>query len=154
MSVDEQGVEIHVSSVGVLRADWATMRQGGQGGPLVIFAHGSGSSRRSPRNRAVAAHLQESGFGTLLLDLLTEEEEELEQRGGRLRFDVDQLADRLIAAVDGLTDELSHRQRWVTSVPARVQQGRWWLPSARESGSRRWFRGEAALISPATCCRW
>ena len=97
MNVDEQSVEIHVSGVGVFRADWTTVNQGG---PLVVFAHGRGSGRRSPRNRAVATRLQESGFGTLLLDLLTEEEEELEQRGGRLRFDVDQLADRLIAAVE------------------------------------------------------
>jgi pimeloyl-ACP methyl ester carboxylesterase len=96
MNVDDQSVEIDVPIVGVLRADWTTVRPGG---PLVVFAHGSGSGRHSTRNRAVAAHLQENGFGTLLLDLLTEEEEELEQRGGRLRFDVDQLADRLTAAV-------------------------------------------------------
>jgi dienelactone hydrolase len=97
VTVDEQSVEIDVRDVGVLRANWATARPDG---PLVVFAHGSGSGRRSPRNRAVATRLQEGGFGTLLLDLLTEEEEEWEQRGGRLRFDVDQLADRLIAAVD------------------------------------------------------
>jgi pimeloyl-ACP methyl ester carboxylesterase len=97
MSVDEQPVEIDVPSVGVLRADWTTVRPGG---PLVVFAHGSGSGRHSPRNRAVAARLQEGGFGTLLLDLLTDQEEEVEHRGGRLRFDVDQLADRLIAAVE------------------------------------------------------
>jgi dienelactone hydrolase len=97
MKIDEQPVEIDVPGVGVLRADWSTVRPGG---PLVVFAHGSGSGRRSPRNRAVAARLQEGGFGTLLLDLLTEGEEELEQRGGRLRFDVDQLADRLVASVE------------------------------------------------------
>jgi dienelactone hydrolase len=96
--------EIDVPGVGLLRADWTTVRPDG---PLVVFAHGSGSGRRSPRNRAVAAHLQDSGFGTLLLDLLTEAEDDLEQRGGRLRFDVDQLATRLVAAVawiDGRVD--------------------------------------------------
>jgi pimeloyl-ACP methyl ester carboxylesterase len=97
MNSDEQPVEIYLPSVGVLRADWTTVRPGG---PLVVFAHGSGSGRRSPRNRTVAARLQEGGFGTLLLDLLTEEEEQLEERGGRLRFDVDQLADRLVASVE------------------------------------------------------
>jgi dienelactone hydrolase len=97
VSVDAQSVEIDVPGVGVLRADWTTVSRHG---PLVVFAHGSGSGRRSPRNRAVARRLQENGFGTLLLDLLTEEEEDLEQRGARLRFDIDQLADRLIAAVE------------------------------------------------------
>jgi pimeloyl-ACP methyl ester carboxylesterase len=62
---------------------------------LVIFAHGSGSSRHSTRNRAVAEVLEQVGFATLLLDLLTADEERLERRGGRLRFDVDLLAARL-----------------------------------------------------------
>jgi dienelactone hydrolase len=72
------------------------------GGPLVVFAHGSGSSRHSPRNQAVARRLHADGFGTLLLDLLTEAEDALERGGGRLRFDVDRLADRLVAAVGWL----------------------------------------------------
>jgi putative phosphoribosyl transferase len=97
MTVPEVAVEIEVADVGILRGDWAIA---GATGPLVVFAHGSGSSRGSPRNRAVAARLQSRGLGTLLLDLLTEAEERVEQRGGRLRFDVDQLADRLVAAVD------------------------------------------------------
>jgi putative phosphoribosyl transferase len=62
---------------------------------LVIFAHGSGSSRHSTRNRAVAEVLHQAGFATLLLDLLTADEEQLERRGGRLRFDIDLLAERL-----------------------------------------------------------
>jgi dienelactone hydrolase len=92
-------VEIEVAGVGQLRGDLAAAGAG-TGGPLVVFAHGSGSSRHSPRNRAVAGRLQAEGFGTLVLDLLTEAEEQVEQRGGQLRFDVDQLADRLVAAVD------------------------------------------------------
>src|ERR1700749_2845362 len=90
-------VEIEVVGVGILRGDLAVAEAGG---PLVVFAHGSGSSRQSPRNRAVAARLQAEGFGTLLLDLLTEAEERVEWQGGQLRFDVDQLADRLVAAVE------------------------------------------------------
>ena len=97
MTPSEVAVEIEVAQVGTLRGDWAGA---GAARPLVVFAHGSGSSRRSPRNRAVAARLQSGGLGTLLLDLLTEAEERVELRGGRLRFDVDQLADRLVAAVD------------------------------------------------------
>jgi putative phosphoribosyl transferase len=63
---------------------------------LVLFAHGSGSSRLSPRNRAVAAALQRRGLGTLLLDLLTRPEEEFDDRTGALRFDIEMLADRLV----------------------------------------------------------
>jgi putative phosphoribosyl transferase len=66
---------------------------------VVAFAHGSASSRHSPRNRAVARVLQEAGLGTLLLDLLTEREEKTD---AELRFDIPLLGERLIAAVDWL----------------------------------------------------
>jgi len=67
---------------------------------LVLFAHGSGSSRRSPRNRAVAEVLQASGLATLLFDLLTPAEEEIDLRTRALRFDIELLARRLGAATD------------------------------------------------------
>lgn len=67
---------------------------------IVLFAHGSGSSRHSPRNRLVAGTLQQSGFGTLLLDLLTPREEETDRLTGELRFDIDLLAQRLLGAID------------------------------------------------------
>lgn len=67
---------------------------------LVTFAHGSGSSRRSSRNRFVASELQRAGFATLLFDLLTEDEERVDEVTGSLRFDIDHLARRLIAAID------------------------------------------------------
>jgi putative phosphoribosyl transferase len=63
---------------------------------LVIFAHGSGSSRLSPRNRRVAGLLHESGIGTLLFDLLTPEEEQEDYLSGHLRFNIDLLAERLV----------------------------------------------------------
>jgi dienelactone hydrolase len=69
---------------------------------LVVFAHGSGSSRHSPRNRFVAESLQRAGLGTLLLDLLTEEEEAEDLRTRRLRFDVAMLGERVVAALDWL----------------------------------------------------
>ncbi|GGV79930.1 hydrolase [Streptomyces griseoloalbus] len=69
---------------------------------MVLFAHGSGSSRFSPRNRAVATALRGAGFGTLLLDLLTEEEDREDEATGRHRFDIDLLAGRLAHAVDWL----------------------------------------------------
>src|ERR1700692_3051228 len=62
---------------------------------VVLFAHGSGSSRHSPRNRYVAAVLNEGGLATLLLDLLTLHEEVVDARTAQLRFDIDLLAERL-----------------------------------------------------------
>lgn len=72
---------------------------------VVLFAHGSGSGRRSPRNRFVAAGLNEGGLGTLLFDLLTEEEEQIDRVTRHLRFDIDLLAARLGGAVDWLGRE-------------------------------------------------
>jgi putative phosphoribosyl transferase len=69
---------------------------------VVVFAHGSGSGRLSPRNRFVADALVEAGFGTLLVDLLTPEEEAEDLVTRRLRFDVRLLADRVIGAIDWL----------------------------------------------------
>jgi alpha-beta hydrolase superfamily lysophospholipase len=69
---------------------------------VVLFAHGSGSSRRSPRNRYVAQALQERGLGTLLLDLLTVGEERTDAVTGSLRFDVGLLSRRLSAVSDWL----------------------------------------------------
>jgi putative phosphoribosyl transferase len=67
---------------------------------LVVFAHGSGSSRHSARNRAVAEVLRHARLGTLLLDLLTEKEEMVDARTAELRFDIPLLADRVVAAID------------------------------------------------------
>ncbi|MGK6307319.1 dienelactone hydrolase family protein [Variovorax sp. DT-64] len=69
---------------------------------LVLFAHGSGSSRFSPRNRHVARQLQQAGLATLLTDLLTPEEEAIDERTRRLRFDIELLAQRLVGATDWL----------------------------------------------------
>src|SRR4051812_33879914 len=75
---------------------------GGRG--LVVFAHGSGSSRHSPRNRYVAGVLQEAGLGTLLVDLLTPDEEAVDVRTAQLRFDIGLLAERLVGATDWLAE--------------------------------------------------
>jgi putative phosphoribosyl transferase len=69
---------------------------------IVLFAHGSGSSRHSPRNRLVARVLQEAGLATLLIDLLTPAEAELDAVTRELRFDVGLLARRLGAATEWL----------------------------------------------------
>jgi putative phosphoribosyl transferase len=67
---------------------------------VVLFAHGSGSGRHSPRNRYVAGMLREAGLATLLVDLLTSEEEEVDLRTRQLRFDIGLLAERLVGATD------------------------------------------------------
>jgi len=71
-------------------------------GGVVLFAHGSGSSRHSPRNKFVAGVLQESGLATLLVDLLTPREDAVDVMTAHLRFDIGLLAKRLLAAVDWL----------------------------------------------------
>ncbi len=67
---------------------------------VVLFAHGSGSSRHSVRNQAVAAAFRQAGLGTFLFDLLSVEEEAIDDHTMRLRFDIELLADRLVCAVD------------------------------------------------------
>ena len=69
---------------------------------LVLFAHGSGSSRHSPRNQYVAATLQGRGFATLLVDLLTSNEELIDERTAQFRFDIELLAERLVTIIDWL----------------------------------------------------
>jgi dienelactone hydrolase len=80
---------------------------GAQG--VVLFAHGSGSSRHSPRNRYVAGVLNDGGLATLLMDLLTPEEEAADARSGHLRFDIRLLADRLGVATEWLAQEPTTR---------------------------------------------
>jgi putative phosphoribosyl transferase len=77
-----------------------TLVEGSQG--VVLFAHGSGSGRHSRRNRYVAKVLQDAGLGTLLFDLLTEEEEIVDEQTRHLRFDIGLLANRLVAVTDWL----------------------------------------------------
>jgi len=79
---------------------------------LVVFAHGSGSSRHSPRNQFVAGVLQRHGLSTLLIDLLTPEEETIDDRTAELRFDIEMLAGRLATIVDWL-----RRQGATSSLP-------------------------------------
>jgi putative phosphoribosyl transferase len=76
---------------------------------VVLFAHGSGSSRHSPRNRYVARVLREARLGTLLIDLLTREEEQAEARTGHLRFDIPLLARRLDTAIEWLRNDQATR---------------------------------------------
>jgi dienelactone hydrolase len=76
---------------------------------LVLFAHGSGSSRFSPRNRLVAHHLQEAGLATLLIDLLSVEEEDIDRLTRQLRFDIELLARRLEGVTDWVRQQAATR---------------------------------------------
>jgi alpha-beta hydrolase superfamily lysophospholipase len=99
----ERQLEIEVDG-GTLAADLATP-QAARG--VVVFAHGSGSSRRSPRNLYVASRLRASDFGTLLLDLLTRDEQRVDDLTRSLRFDIPLLAARLATATRELASDAS-----------------------------------------------
>ncbi|HEX5749466.1 MAG TPA: dienelactone hydrolase family protein [Archangium sp.] len=90
--------EVEVVAGGARLGGTLAVPDGARG--LVIFAHGSGSSRHSPRNRYVAYTLRTAGLGTLLFDLLTEDEEAEDEVTGELRFDIDFLARRLGQVTD------------------------------------------------------
>ena len=100
-TVNETSVRVPVGDAS-LNGDLGTP-DGASG--LILFAHGSGSSRKSPRNRAVAAALGAGGFATLLLDLLTEGEERIDVVTAEHRFDIALLAERLTLAVQWATRE-------------------------------------------------
>jgi len=97
---DEMESSVRIPTGGVTLEGNLGLPTGASG--VVIFAHGSGSGRHSPRNRYVAERLRGSGLGTLLIDLLTEDEEEIDDRTAHLRFDIGLLADRLVGTIDWL----------------------------------------------------
>jgi putative phosphoribosyl transferase len=101
MNIVHHDVEIPVGGV-LLEADVVVPEQA-QG--VVLFAHGSGSSRHSPRNRYVAEELQNAGLATVLADLLTPEEEQLDAQTAELRFDIGLLAVRVAALTDWLVEQ-------------------------------------------------
>src|SRR2546425_1857721 len=105
-SEDERPVRIRAGAA-MLEGDLRQPR-GARG--VVLFAHGSGSGRHSPRNRYVAGLLNEARLATLLLDLLTPAEEAIDLRTAHLRFDMRLLGERLIAATDWLTEYPETRQ--------------------------------------------
>jgi pimeloyl-ACP methyl ester carboxylesterase len=99
MKIVEESLHIPVGDV-ILQADVVVP---GQPRGVVLFAHGSGSSRRSPRNRFVANELREAGLATVLADLLTSAEEQRDAWTAELRFDIGMLAARVAALTDWAT---------------------------------------------------
>lgn len=109
-SAMESGVEERLVSVAIGRVTLhgnLSLPEGPRG--IVLFAHGSGSSRLSPRNRHVARVLNRAKFATLLIDLLTADEEAIDRCTGHLRFDIGLLAERLEGATDWLARNPSTR---------------------------------------------
>src|SRR2546423_14863911 len=98
MNATYQNLEIPAAGV-LLDAD-VDVPEAARG--AVLFVHGSGSSRHSPRNRYVAGELRSAGLATVLADLLTLEEERLDARTAELRFDIGLLAERVVALTDWL----------------------------------------------------
>jgi len=98
---------------------------------VVLFAHGSGSGRHSPRNRFVAARLHESGLGTLLIDLLSEREEADDRHTGHLRFDIGLLAERLVGATAWLRRDGRTAGRTVGFFGASTEGGAALVAAAR-----------------------
>jgi dienelactone hydrolase len=90
---------------------------------VVLFAHGSGSSRHSPRNRAVASWLNAANLATLLVDLLTSHEEAIDLRTAQLRFDIGLLAERLVGATDWLVQHPATRDLRVSYFGASTGAG-------------------------------
>jgi putative phosphoribosyl transferase len=101
-----QARDIQIRSKAVMLHGDLSIPANAQG--VVLFAHGSGSSRHSPRNQFVARTIREAGVGTLLFDLLTKEEEAVDMQTRHLRFDIGLLAERLIDATYWIKGELEY----------------------------------------------
>lgn len=107
MTVQPAPVQVETAGV-VLEGDLAVPERGDG---VVIFAHGSGSSRRSSRNRQVAAELNRAGLATLLFDLLTAAEESIDIRTRALRFDIPLLAGRVVGAIEWVAKQPELQER-------------------------------------------
>src|SRR5436190_17538229 len=103
MDADFQSATLQIPAAGVTLTGDLQIPPKSRG--LVLFAHGSGSSRRSPRNQAVAEMLRNAGMGTLLFDLLTPAEEAEDAYTGHLRFDIGLLSRRLAIVTQEIADD-------------------------------------------------
>jgi dienelactone hydrolase len=124
---------VRVAAAGVELEGTLAVPEGARG--VVLFAHGSGSSRHSPRNRYVAGVLQEVGLATLLIDLLTAPEEAVDARTRHLRFDIEMLADRLAGATDWLAGNPETRGLKVGYFGASTGGGAALVAAARRPGA-------------------
>ena len=103
MKIEAKSVTLQIPAAEVTLTGDLEIPENARG--LVLFAHGSGSSRRSPRNQAVAEILRDAGMATLLFDLLTPHEEAEDAYSGHLRFDIGLLSRRLAIVTEGIADD-------------------------------------------------
>jgi dienelactone hydrolase len=125
--IDTQEVTIPINRVALHGSLGVPDRASG----IVLFAHGSGSSRFSARNRFVAGELHAAGFATLLFDLLTDEEERVDAQTAHLRFDIGLLAERLVAATDWIGQHPTLGERPVGYFGASTGAGAALVAAAR-----------------------
>jgi len=123
--------DVRITTAGVELAGTLAVPDEAQG--VVLFAHGSGSSRHSPRNQYVASVLNQSGLATLLIDLLTPDEESVDQYTRHLRFDIELLAMRLIGATDWLRHQPATRELPIGYFGASTGAGAALLAAAERS---------------------
>ena len=137
-AVHERDLVVPTADVGLA----GTLSRPADAAGVVLFAHGSGSSRFSPRNRFVAGVLRQAGLATLLIDLLTANEEAIDLRTRALRFDIDLLARRLTGVADWLTHDPATRDLAIglfgasTAAAAALVAAALRLPSVRAVVSR------------------
>ncbi|HEX2091793.1 MAG TPA: dienelactone hydrolase family protein [Longimicrobiaceae bacterium] len=124
---------VHVPAGGVVLEGNLDVPAAARG--VVLFAHGSGSSRHSSRNRFVAEVLREAGLATLLIDLLTAEEETVDLRTAHLRFDIGLLAERLVGTADWLGESPWTRGLRVGLFGASTGGGAALVAAARRPGA-------------------
>lgn len=103
MDQENRGKPVHVSVDSTTIEGNLSVPEGAEG--IVLFAHGAGSSRQSPRNNFVADELRTGGLATLLIDLLTPEEKEIDRRTRRIRFDIDRLGERVVGTTEWLLEQ-------------------------------------------------
>src|SRR5258708_6997723 len=109
MNTESTGKQVKIRVSAATVEGTLVMPEDAQG--LVLFAHGNGSGRHSPRNRYVAAILQQAKLGTLLFDLLTPQEESVDNQTRELRFNIGFLAERLLGATNWVTQNVGLRGR-------------------------------------------
>ena len=131
--LEEEPQPVRIAAAGVTLEGNLGIPEGAVG--IVLFAHGSGSGRRSPRNRYVAHILRQGGLATLLIDLLTPEEEVIDKQTAHLRFDIPLLAERLMGATDWLTHHSSTRHLRIGYFGASTGSGAALMAAAERSDS-------------------
>ena len=152
MPFDTNSEHVHEADVRIRTPQAAldgTLAVGNSPLGVVVFAHGSGSSRHSSRNRFVADHLQRQRLATLLFDLLTPEEERIDQLTGHLRFDIDLLAQRLIDAVTWLDQQDETRGLPIGYFGASTGGGAALVAAAQQADRRLAMQAGGDMVEPA-----